>query len=138
MARRVKRSVRLFLSHSSRDQRFVHRLHLELRQHGIESWYSEVHIAGGRQWHDEIGKARQECNWFVVVLTPSAVKSRWVKRELLFALNQPQYDNRIVPLLRQPCDMNGLSWTLSSFQTVDVRRDVASDGISELARLVRR
>jgi hypothetical protein len=43
----------------------------------------------------------------------------WVRRELLFALQQDHYENRIVPLLVQPCDHGRLSWTLSLSQFVD-------------------
>jgi hypothetical protein len=42
-----------------------------------------------------------------------------VKRELLFALNQARYNERIIPLLRRPCEYSRLSWTLPEFQFVD-------------------
>lgn len=45
----------------------------------------------------------------------------WVKRELLFALQQNHFENRIVPLFKQLCDYEKLSWTLSIFQFVDFR-----------------
>ena len=58
--------------------------------------------------------------WLVSgVLTPDAVRSKWVKRELLFALNQDRYNERIIPLLRKPCEYSRLSWTLPDFQLVD-------------------
>ena len=43
----------------------------------------------------------------------------WVKRELMFSLQQNRFENKIVPLLYQPCDYDQLSWTLSSFQMID-------------------
>ena len=43
----------------------------------------------------------------------------WVKREMNFALNQNRFENKIVPLLYQPCDYDRLSWTLHSFQMID-------------------
>jgi hypothetical protein len=42
-----------------------------------------------------------------------------VKRELLFALNEARYNERIIPLLRKPCEYSRLSWTLPEFQFVD-------------------
>jgi len=109
----------VFLSHSSRDRAFVRRLARELKRHGVRYWYSATHIAGAKQWHDEIGRALARCNWFLLVLTPDAVRSSWVKRELLFALNEDRYNERIIPLLRKPCDYSRLSWTLPNLQLVD-------------------
>jgi hypothetical protein len=109
----------VFLSHSSRDRQFVLRLTRVLRQHKVRYWYSATHIAGAKQWHDEIGRALARCNWFLLVLTPDAVRSAWVKRELLYALNDGRYNERIIPLLRKPCDYSRLSWTLPHLQLVD-------------------
>jgi TIR domain len=109
----------VFLSHSSRDRKFVERLAGVLQQHRIRYWYSATHIAGAKQWHDEIGRALKRCRWFLVVLTPSSVTSQWVKHELLFALGESRYNERIIPLLLKPCHPARLSWTLSQFQFVD-------------------
>jgi len=119
----VKLKREVFLSHSSQDRSFVVRLARTLKQHKIKYWYSATHIAGAKQWHDEIGRALARCEWFLVVLTPDSVRSVWVKRELLFALNQDRYNERIIPVLRKPCDFTRLSWTLDEFQFVDFTRN---------------
>lgn len=119
--RSKKREV--FLSHSSKDRNFVVRLARTLQHYKIKYWYSETHIAGAKQWHDEIGHALARCEWFLVVLTPDSVRSAWVKRELLFALNQNRYNERIIPILRKSCDYARLSWTLPEFQLVDFTGD---------------
>jgi hypothetical protein len=96
MARSKKFGKEVFLSHSSKDRAFVSRLARTLKRHGIKYWYSATHIVAAKQWHDEIGRALRRCGWFLVVLTPDAVKSEWVKRELLFALNDDRYNERII------------------------------------------
>jgi hypothetical protein len=112
-----------FLSHSSKDRRFVARLAHVLEKHGIKYWYSATHIMAAKQWHDEIGKALRGCGWFLVVLTPESVRSAWVKRELLFALNDHRYNEKIIPLQLKPCDHRALSWTLAEFQFVNFTGD---------------
>jgi hypothetical protein len=119
--RRAPRRRELFLSHSAKDRDFVVRLTKVLRRHGVRYWYSATHISGARQWHDAIGRALDRCNWFLVVLTPNSVSSLWVKRELLFALNEVRYNEKIIPLLVRPCKHRRLSWTLSQIQFVDFR-----------------
>lgn len=109
----------IFLSHSDQDRQFVERLVSVMRRHGLPVWYSRTDVLGGQQWHDEIGEALRRCDWFVLVLSPSALESMWVKREMNFALNQNRFENKIVPLLYQHCAYEQLSWTLHSFQMID-------------------
>ena len=109
----------VFVSHSSRDRTFVERLVSVLRLHGIPVWYSQTNIMGAQMWHDEIGSALRRCDWFVLVLSPDAVSSQWVKRELLYSLQESRYEGRIVPLMHEPCPYDELSWTLASMQMVD-------------------
>ena len=123
--------LEVFLSHSSKNVRFVNRLARMLAAHGIKTFVSKEHIRGAQQWHDEIGAALKRCDWFLVVLSPQAVRSKWVKHELIYALQEERYEERIVPVLFKTCDTVALSWTLSSFQRVDFRNDF-NEGCREL------
>ena len=123
----------VFLSHSSKDQDFVTDLSEVVRRHGVPVWYSETNITGAQQWHDEIGSALNRCDWFALVLSPNSIDSMWVKRELIFALQQNRFENKIVPLLYQPCDFTRLSWVLPSFQFIDFHQDFTT-GCRDLLR----
>ena len=90
-----------------------------LRDHGLPVWYSPTEIIGAQQWHDEIGAALDRCDWFVVVLSPHALKSEWVRREVMFALNDSRYNGRIAPLIAKKCESRKLSWTLGALQHID-------------------
>jgi len=90
-----------------------------LRAHGVPVWYSQTQLLGAQQWHDEIGAALRRCDWFLLLLSPSATKSQWVKRELLYALQSPRFEDRILPVRYRACDSSRLSWTLDGFQAVD-------------------
>ena len=111
----------IFLSHSDRDRDFVMRLANTIRRHGLPVWYSRTEIVGAQQWHDEIGHALQRCDWFLLVLSPSAVESVWVKRELLYCLDQNRLADRIVPIEYQACAYERLSWTLPSLQIINFK-----------------
>lgn len=124
----------LFLSHSSLDRQFATSIAEDMRRHGVPVWYSHTNIIGAQQWHDEIGAALQRCDWFAVILSPNSVESMWVKRELVFGLKQDRFENKIVPILYKPCELNLLSWTLSSFQIVDFTRGYAR-GVTSLLRI---
>jgi hypothetical protein len=121
--RRSARPKEVFLSHSSKDARFTERFANVLVSHGINVFLSKRHIGGAQQWHDQIGAALKRCDWFVVILSPYSVSSKWVKHELIYALQANRYKERILPLLYKTCDADKLSWTLSAFQRIDFRHD---------------
>lgn len=124
----------LFLSHAAADRKIASHLVDTLRRHNVPTWYSPTDIIGAQQWHDEIGAALARCDWFALVLTPQSVGSMWVKRELTFALRQNRYENRIVPLLYELCDVEGLSWVLPSLQIIDCHTEL-EEGYRQLLRL---
>ena len=109
----------VFLSHSSQDRQAADDVARLLREHGVSVFYSPHHILGAQQWHDEIGAALARCDWFVLLLSPAAVTSTWVKHELMYALNSSRYQNTIVPVILDKCDLEALSWTLPAFQSID-------------------
>jgi hypothetical protein len=123
----------LFLSHSDKDRKFASAIVRALARNGVPVWYSRRSIVGAQQWHDEIGAALKRCDWFAVILSPNSVSSTWVKRELLFALSNNRYRDKIIPILYHDCDVDSLSWTLSNSQMVDFR-----DGFTSGARALMR
>jgi hypothetical protein len=127
------RPVEVFISHSSRDRKMAKRLAETLVAHGIPVFYSPRNIIGAQQWQDEILKALQRCDWFVVILSPAAVESMWVRREIAFALNARRLDGRIVPLAYRRCDMASVEW-LGQFQRVDFSGEFA-EGCRDLLRI---
>ena len=121
----------VFISHSQKDQGFVRWLVGVLRRHKIPVWYSDTEILGAQQWHDEIGNALERCDWFVLVLSPDAVASKWVKRELLYTFQQDRFEGRIAPVLYRACDWKRLSWILPQLQIVDFTGSL-DDGCRDL------
>jgi hypothetical protein len=115
----MKKPREIFFSHASIDRVAADKIVFRLRRVGLRVWYSKTHLKGAQQWQAEIGAALKRCDWFVVLLSPAAVKSKWVERELAYALQHDQYDRHIVPLLLRGCNYERLSWTLGAIQMID-------------------
>lgn len=113
----------VFLSYSSVDREFAEKIVELLRCHGVPVWHAPSNIRGGQDWHDEIGDALERCDWFVILLSPDSMRSKWVRRELFFALREDQYDNCIVPLVIRVGNYRKFAWALSSYQLVDFTED---------------
>ncbi len=58
-----KRPKKAFLSHSSKNLAFSSRLAKNLAQYNVKTFYSQKHIVGAQEWHDEIGAALKSCDW---------------------------------------------------------------------------
>ena len=127
------RPVEVFLSHSSQDRAMAARLAEVLTTHGVPVFFTPTDLIGAQQWQDEILKALQRCDWFMVLLSPDAVESMWVRRETAFALHEKRYDGHIIPLQYRTCDLGPLAW-LELFQMIDFRGDFA-ESCRELLRI---
>jgi hypothetical protein len=132
--RRGTRPKEFFLSHAAVDRPFADRLVDVLRGHEIPVWYSVTNLVGSQEWHDEIGRALRRCDWFGVVVSPAALKSKWLRWEVQYALRAARFSDRIVPLLHQPCNAERISWVLPGLQQVDFRGDF-DDGCRDLLRV---
>jgi hypothetical protein len=104
----------LFISYSKKDLDFVRYLRALLAAEGFEVWFDQE-LHPGEDWWDELEGKIRGCAAFVVVMSPDAKNSRYVRRELLLAesLNLP-----IFPVL-----LSGEVWSnLADLQYADMRQ----------------
>ena len=78
--------TQLFLSHSSTDDPFVRDLRAALHHHGQEGWIDSRQLRGGDPLWPEIEQAIEAASAFAVVVSPAALQSNWVGKELRHAL----------------------------------------------------
>ena len=97
----------IFMSHSNRDDEFGIRLLRDLqRLLGDDSaaWYDgHGGLHGGDDWWPTIVEKIEECNVFIVLLSPDAVESPWVKREINLAWMHLNEQRLFIPLLYRSC-----------------------------------
>jgi formylglycine-generating enzyme len=94
----------LFLSHAHQDTEPARRLAADLQEDGWSIWIAPDSIRPGEMWAEAIDRGLAESAVFLVLLTPAAVASKWVRRETYMAIEMDQNDElRFLPLLYQPC-----------------------------------
>jgi TIR domain len=120
--------IKVFVSHSSDDREFVTGdLRPLLQSHDIEAWCSEADIESAEDWERSIRVGLNTSSWFLVVLTPSAIKSRWVKAEVHWACTNRW--GRIISLMLTDCEADRLHLQLPLVQSVDYKlRDETARG----------
>ena len=105
----------VFISYSRKDLEFVERLASDMQTAGLSVWYDLSGLEGGTQWGTEIQKAIQQSQYFLLVLSPNSLQSKWVQREFLYAENKGL---KVVPLLYLPCE---LPMWLFDLHTIDLQ-----------------
>jgi formylglycine-generating enzyme required for sulfatase activity len=80
----------VFISHAHEDAEFAHRLAADLQARGWRAWIAPDSIRPGEKWAEAIDRGLDESSVFVVVLTPFAVSSGWVKTETYAAIELAQ------------------------------------------------
>jgi formylglycine-generating enzyme required for sulfatase activity len=121
----------VFISHATKeDGQFAHRLAADLRRLGVSVWIAPESIRPGEGWVDAIERGLEESSHVVVVLTPAALQSRWVKKETNVAIALERKERiEVIPLDVEECEVPPL---LGSYHMVYFRRDYDA-GLRKLA-----
>lgn len=120
----------IFISYSKRDIEFGRYLRGLLGKAGFEVWMDELGIDPSEAWWEDIEQSITNCGAFVVIMSPNARESRWVRRELLLAerLQKP-----IFPVL-----LDGDAWSqLADIQYENMRAGLNGNLSDRLVRSLR-
>ena len=114
------RKSQIFVSYSHIDLPVVENSLVPIfRSAGCHPWYSVDSIRGAERWERSILDGLQTSEWFVVVMSPDAIKSEWVRLEVHWASEHRQ--GRIIPIMVSVCDPWDLHMRIGSLQYIDYR-----------------
>jgi tetratricopeptide (TPR) repeat protein len=106
MARKSSTTPRIFLSYSHKDKKFgtAFAEHLRSTIGSKDAVWFDTGIRGGENWSEKIMRELSSSNIFIVLLSPNALKSRWVRTEIHIAWKR-HLANRMLfmPVYYQPC-----------------------------------
>ncbi len=78
-------TMHIFLSHSTQDHDVVAAIADAVQGQGLQAWLDVRQLTAGDKLEPEIRTAIEGAAQFVVVLSPSALKSPWVRKEIEYA-----------------------------------------------------
>lgn len=91
--------LRLFLSYSRDDQAIVRGLRAGLGE-PLEAWVDERELATGERFPERIEAAiKNDCHYTLMILSPRALASEWVARELGWALERESELRQAMPFI---------------------------------------
>ena len=91
--------MKVFLSHSHADATLAAKVTAALRTRGLDVWDPDVQLFPGDNWAAEVARALEQSRAMVVLLTPNAVRSKHVMREIEYALGAKSYSHRLIPVV---------------------------------------
>jgi hypothetical protein len=91
----------VFLTYSLKDEREAAAIRRELLRHGLVVWW-DAELPPGKRWAHELSRALDSSDSMIVLVSPNAMASDLVKRELEHAISHENYRNRVFPVIIKP------------------------------------
>ena len=128
--------MKIFLSYAKRDKDFALSLTEHLTRQNHQVWTADLALFPGDNWPLAIGKALEQCDAMVVLLSPNSGRSEWQRHEIEFALSSDRYAGRVIPVFIRPT--KNYPWILEKFSPVKADNNPAGAGrkIGQLLRKV--
>lgn len=91
--------MKVFISHSHKDNTLAEKVANTLKAAGMETWYDKWEIMPGENWAEKMAKGLRESNAMVVLISPDSLESEKVRMDIDYALSQTTFKNRLIPVL---------------------------------------
>src|SRR5436190_1526828 len=114
--------MKVFVSYSADDGEVAKEVVSRLTKAGFNVWDPSDSLYPGDNWPLEIGKALQNSDAMVVLISPKSMKSDWVRREIDYALGSPRYKGRLIPVMVKPA--RDFPWILKRLPIVRLGDDL--------------
>jgi hypothetical protein len=126
----------VFISYRRKDSEFVQQLHQELTNRGISAWFDKESIEVADHWRTSIAEGIRACKVFVLVLSPDAVESVNIRKEVDLA---ERHGKKIIPLMWRKTDIPvAFEYALAGIQWIDFNETASQENFDELADVVKR
>ncbi|HZL36899.1 MAG TPA: toll/interleukin-1 receptor domain-containing protein [Tepidisphaeraceae bacterium] len=103
--------MNIFISHAPTDDAFARDLSDQLKQTGFEVWLAEEQLAVGENFALRTGRALEQADAIVFVLSQAAVKSPNLALEVNYAIGNAKFKGQVVSVMIDP--VKKIPWILN-------------------------
>ena len=114
--------MKVFISHAFTEAKLAKRVADSLKEDGFQVW-DAAEMLPGENWANNIGKALQESEAMIVLLTPESLKPFNVVSDISYAIGEEKYQGRIIPVIVSSLDnlnLEHIPWILKKFPMIFV------------------
>ena len=126
--------MKVFLSYAESDREVAREFAARLEKAGHDVWFADNELFPGENWALAAGKALNDSEAMVVLVSPRAMKTTALLQEIEFALGAPQYRGRLIPVIVKPTPE--IPWILKKFPSVRVDKGI-SHAIREVGEYIK-
>jgi len=130
--------MKVFISHAHTDEPLVKKVAAALEDAGLEVWDDTREIMPGDNWANKVAQALQESEAMVVLLTPDALRSNWVRRDIEYALGAQGYRKRLIPVFvgdPEELPKEDVPWILRHLRIIKLAEHAKEEeGIRQIAQ----
>lgn len=134
--------MQIFISHSYHDSRLARRVAEGLAEAGFSPWLAEDQVFPGDNWAEAVGRALNESDAMIGIITPASASAPQVRQELGYALTNKAYEGRVIPLIvgdREDVPPNAYPWILDRYQVLQIGSESnLPDVLAEIAESLHR
>lgn len=127
--------MQVFISYASEDKELATKISRLLESVGLRVWLDESHIMPADNWAERISQALKESRAMVVLVSPAAVNSERVRREIEFALGAKEYSGRLLPVFvgpRERIPRDRLPWILLRLEGIELTDQAEEKGLQQI------
>ena len=133
--------MKVFISHSSKDEALATKVVSYLEEEGLDVWYDKREILPGDNWADKIAQGLRESDAMVVLMTPSALDSDFAWRDIEYALSQKPFKRRLIPVLvgdSEDFPRDRIPWIFDHLQTIQLGENGEDEEqLKQIARVLK-
>ncbi|HYN26263.1 MAG TPA: toll/interleukin-1 receptor domain-containing protein [Pyrinomonadaceae bacterium] len=128
--------MQVFISYSYETKALAQKVGEALKRAGLVVW-NDQEILPGDNWAEKIAEALEQSQAMVVLLTPDALRSTTVRREIDYALSRKSFNKRLIPVLVGSEDdilFEDLPWILRHLNVIKIPAGKQEEGINQITR----
>lgn len=134
---RLSKSMSVFISGSTKDRRIVKAIYDECLKHDFKVFYAPESLKPGDDWATSVSDALEDAlkrGCVVAVISASSLNSRFVEKELSFALSQKAY---VLPVIVDDVELTGtLKLLLANLQHFCLKTPVSEEQLKKIAEII--
>jgi hypothetical protein len=115
------RVMRVFLSYHRDDEAAATAVRRALEAKGFDVWDPQSAVLPGDDAHGAAAKALRDADAIVVFLSPDAIRSRWLRDEVAYALGEQRFEGRLIPVVVKPVPK--IPWILGKLPVIQLTPD---------------
>lgn len=115
--------MKVFISHgaSSKDGALAEKLGESLNAAGLDVLCDRIDFHAGKTLNDALRQGLSESDAMVVLLTPSALDSEFIHRDIEYALGEKRFKGRLIPVIvgdSESFPSERIPWILKRLKTI--------------------